>query len=70
MFSKKKRRFSSEYTLFSIVEYLFVNSQRTPLSKYNIVTYTQGIKTKGTNLSILGDVYYLSLQYLTRDILL
>jgi DNA-binding PadR family transcriptional regulator len=44
MSSKKKRRFSSEYTMLSIVEYLYVNSQRTPASKYNIVTNTQGIK--------------------------
>jgi DNA-binding PadR family transcriptional regulator len=44
MGSGNKKRFSSEYTMLSIIEYLFVNSQKTPVSKYNIVTNTKGIK--------------------------
>ena len=44
MDSGNKKRFSSEYTMLSIIEYLFVNSQKTPVSKYNIVTNTRGIK--------------------------
>ena len=30
--------------MLSILEYLYVNSQKTPVSKYNIVTNTKGIK--------------------------
>jgi DNA-binding PadR family transcriptional regulator len=30
--------------MLSILEYLYVNSQKTPVSKYNIVTNTPGIK--------------------------
>ena len=30
--------------MLSILEYLFVNSQKTPVSKYNIVTNTKGTK--------------------------
>jgi DNA-binding PadR family transcriptional regulator len=44
MGSGNKKRFSSEYTMLSIIEYLYVNSQKTPVSKYNIVTNTRGIK--------------------------
>jgi DNA-binding PadR family transcriptional regulator len=44
MGSGNKKRFSSEYTMLSIIEYLYVNSQKTPVSKYNIVTNTKGIK--------------------------
>jgi DNA-binding PadR family transcriptional regulator len=40
----KKNRFSSEYTMLSILEYLYVNSQKTPVSKYNIVNNTSSIK--------------------------
>ena len=40
----RKRRFSSEYTMLSILEYLYNNSQKTPISKFNIVTHTPGIK--------------------------
>jgi DNA-binding PadR family transcriptional regulator len=41
---KKKSRFSSEYTMLSILEYLYVNAQKIPVSKYNIVTNTPGIR--------------------------
>jgi hypothetical protein len=34
---KKKNRFSSEYTMLSILEYLYTNTQKIPVSKYNIV---------------------------------
>jgi DNA-binding PadR family transcriptional regulator len=44
MGSGNKKRFSSEYTMLSILEYLYANSQKTPVSKYNIVTNTRGIK--------------------------
>jgi hypothetical protein len=40
----KKGRFSSEYTMLSILEYLYVNSRKTVVSKYNIVTNTPGIR--------------------------
>jgi DNA-binding PadR family transcriptional regulator len=40
----KKNRFSSEYTMLSILEYLYTNTQKIPVSKYNIVTNTPGIK--------------------------
>lgn len=40
----KKSRFSSEYTMLSILEYLYVNSRKTAVSKYNIVTNTPGIR--------------------------
>ena len=36
----KKNRFSSEYTMLSILEYLYVNAQKIAVSKYNIVTNT------------------------------
>jgi hypothetical protein len=41
---KKKNRFSSEYTMLSILEYLYANAQKIPVSKYNIVTNTPGIR--------------------------
>ncbi|MGC2428384.1 MAG: hypothetical protein WA421_15205 [Nitrososphaeraceae archaeon] len=41
---KKKNRFSSEYTMLSILEYLYTNTQKMSVSKYNIVTNTPGIK--------------------------
>jgi hypothetical protein len=40
----EKGRFSSEYTMLSILEYLYVNTQKIPVSKYNIVTNTPGIR--------------------------
>jgi hypothetical protein len=43
MFSKRKR-LSSEYTMLSILEYLYNNSQQAPVSKFNIITRTPGIK--------------------------
>ncbi len=45
MFSRKKR-FSSEYTMLSILEYLYNNSQKIPVSKFNIVNNTPGIKSQ------------------------
>ncbi len=45
MFSRKKR-FSSEYTTLSILEYLYNNSQKIPVSKFNIVTTTHRIKSQ------------------------
>jgi DNA-binding PadR family transcriptional regulator len=36
-----KKRLSSEYTMFSILEYLCINATRTPVSKYHVIT---GIK--------------------------
>jgi hypothetical protein len=41
---KKKGRLSSEYTMLSILEYLYVNTQKIPVSKYNIVTNTPSIR--------------------------
>jgi len=43
MFSRR-RRLSSEYTMLSIPEYLYYNSQMSPVTKFNIVTHTPGIK--------------------------
>jgi len=40
----RKKRLSSEYTMLSILEYLYNNSQSVPVSKFNIVTRTPGIK--------------------------
>ena len=40
----RKGRFSSEYTMLSILEYLYVNSRKSAVSKYNIVTNTPGIR--------------------------
>jgi len=42
----KKKRFSSEYTTLSILEYLYNNSQKSSVSKFNIVTRTPGIKSQ------------------------
>ena len=44
MDSDKKKRFSSEYNTLSILEYLYLNAQKIPVTKYNIVTNIQGIK--------------------------
>jgi hypothetical protein len=44
MNSDKKKRFSSEYNTLSILEYLYLNAQKIPVTKYNIVTNIQGIK--------------------------
>jgi hypothetical protein len=41
---RKKNRFSSEYTMLSILEYLYTNTRNLPTSKYNIVTNTLAIK--------------------------
>jgi hypothetical protein len=41
---RKKNRFSSEYTMLSILEYLYTNTRSLPTSKYNIATNTLGIK--------------------------
>jgi DNA-binding PadR family transcriptional regulator len=46
---EKKRRFSSEYTMLSVLEYLYANAQKTPVSKYNILTNTPGIKQQRTD---------------------
>ena len=40
----KKKRFSSEFTSLSILEYLYLNSQNIPVSKYNIINNTPLIK--------------------------
>ena len=46
---REKKRFSSEYTMFSVLEYLYANAQKTPVSKYNIVTNTHGIRQQRTD---------------------
>ena len=46
---KTKKKFSSEYTTLSILEYLYVNAQKTPVSKYNILTNTPGIRQQRTD---------------------
>jgi DNA-binding PadR family transcriptional regulator len=57
MRSGNKKRFSSEYTMLAILEYLYVNSQKTPVSKYNIVTNTKGIKQQRPDrINILMDM--------------
>lgn len=38
------KRFSSEFTMLTILEYLVLNSRSTPLSKYHISTKVEGIK--------------------------
>ena len=40
----KKKRFSSEFTSLSILEYLYLNSYNIPVSKYNIINNTPLIK--------------------------
>jgi hypothetical protein len=44
MTSENKKRFSSEYLMPSILEYLYANSQKVPVNKDNIVTNTKVIK--------------------------
>jgi DNA-binding MarR family transcriptional regulator len=39
-----KKRFSTEYTMLSILEYLCINSLNTPISKYHIVNKIPGIR--------------------------
>jgi predicted transcriptional regulator len=39
-----KLRFSSEYTMLSILEYLCINSLNGPISKYHVLTKVPGIK--------------------------
>lgn len=41
---RDKQRFSSEYTMLSILEYLYINSSAGPISKYHITTKVPGIK--------------------------
>jgi predicted transcriptional regulator len=38
------KRFSSEYTMLSILEYLFIHTRATPVSKYHISVKIPGIK--------------------------
>ena len=40
----KAKRFSSEYTMLSILEYLCLYSTNTPVSKYHIMTKINAIK--------------------------
>src|SRR5262245_2691133 len=57
MNSGNKKRFSSEYTMLSILEYLYVTSQKIPVSKYNIVTNTKEIKQQRPDrINILMDM--------------
>ncbi|MDQ6864662.1 MAG: DUF4364 family protein [Thermoproteota archaeon] len=35
---------SSEYTTLSILEYLYINTKNTPVSKYHIITKVHGIR--------------------------
>jgi len=35
---RKQKRFSSEYTILSILEYLYLFARNTPVSKHKIVT--------------------------------
>jgi predicted transcriptional regulator len=41
---RNKLRFSSEYTMLSILEYLCINSLNGPISKYHVLTKVPGIK--------------------------
>lgn len=41
---RRRKRFSSEYTMLSILEYLYVYARSTPVSKYKIVTNASGIR--------------------------
>jgi DNA-binding PadR family transcriptional regulator len=41
---RKQKRFSSEYTILSILEYLYLYSRNAPVSKYKIVTNASGIR--------------------------
>ena len=40
----EKKRFSSEYTMLSILEYLCTESRSTPISKYHILSKIPAIK--------------------------
>ena len=40
----KAKRFSSEYTMLSILEYLCLYSTKTPVSKYHIMTKINAIR--------------------------
>jgi len=40
----QRKRFSSEYTLLSILEYLYINARNIPVNKYKIVTNASGIR--------------------------
>ena len=51
----KKKRFSSEYTTLSILEYLYNNSQMISVSKFNIVTHTRWNKTSKTRQNEFDD---------------
>jgi DNA-binding PadR family transcriptional regulator len=41
---RKQKRSSSEYTMLSILEYLYVNARDIPVSKYKIITNATGIR--------------------------
>ena len=41
---KRAKRFSSEYTMLSILEYLCLYSTKTPISKYHIMTKIAAIR--------------------------
>jgi DNA-binding PadR family transcriptional regulator len=41
---KKKKRFSSEYTMLSILEYMCTDALNKPITKYHIITNVQEIK--------------------------
>ena len=41
---KLKKRFSSEYTMLSILEYLYINAQNIPVTKYKILTNSTEIR--------------------------
>ena len=41
---EKAKRFSSEYTMLSIIEYLCLYYRRTPITKYHIMTKISEIK--------------------------
>ena len=40
----ERKRFSAEFTMLSILEYLCINTQNVPVSKYHIITKIPGIK--------------------------
>jgi hypothetical protein len=41
---RKQKRFSTEYTMLSILEYLYVNAQNIPVTKYKILTNSPEIR--------------------------
>jgi DNA-binding PadR family transcriptional regulator len=43
---EKKRRLSSEYTTLSILEYLYINTKNTPVSKYHVTKKVHGIRNQ------------------------